>query len=511
MLAVFDVEGTVAEGEFWDEFPETRGTAAAAMAGNADFRQVMEQRFSKIRGMKAGEFMERAEAVRPRPGAKTFFAKLRENGFETAFASGGFDFLVQRIAAEVGAGHWIANRPRIENGTVAGFEEPLVDAAGKKQFVEKLQDSLGVTRAETVVVGDGANDLQMMDAAGLAVAFNAKPVVGGEADAAVDSPGLDALVKPLVEYKEKIAAKPRVLVAGRLDRQGFEEAGINAAFYPDLDRSRLLEKVGDFHVLVYRGSEKMDAEVINAAPKLRLIVRPGVGLDHIDLAAAGARGIRVINTPTASTETVAEHAICLMLSLLRKVPQAHASTKAGKWEKNAFHGTQLAGKTVGIVGVGRIGRAVARRLKGFGVRLAGYDPYLHPEDFNDAGIARMASLAALLAEADVVTFHVPLDAETNSMFNEKTLAFVKKGAYLVNVSRGKVVDENALCTALETGQLAGAALDVYPEEPLKKCRLHEFENVILTPHIAGSTGEAIRKISEEAAARINEFWAGAMA
>ncbi|MCX6768099.1 MAG: HAD-IB family phosphatase [Candidatus Micrarchaeota archaeon] len=508
MLAVFDVEGTVAEGEFWDQFTETRGTAAAAMNGEIGFRQVMEQRFNKIRGMKAVDFMERAEAVRPRPGAKKFFAMLRENGFETACVSGAFDFLVERIAREVGAGKWVANRPRVEKGRVTGFEEPLVDAQGKREFVEGLQQSMGFTKAETIVVGDGANDLEMMKAAGLGVAFNAKPVVAQEADVAVDGNSLEALAETIARYQAGMRQRHRVLVAGKLEKKGFEDAGINAAFYDSLDRKGLLEKIRDFHVLVYRGSEKIDAEVMDAAKKLRLIVRPGVGLDHIDLAAAEARGIRVVNTPTASTETVAEHAICLMLSLLRKIPQAHASTKAGKWEKNAFHGTQLAGKTVGIAGVGRIGRAVARRLKAFGVRLVGYDPYLHPEDFADVGVERMPSFAALLAQADVVTLHVPLTQETKNMLNAKTMASMKKGAYLVNVSRGKVVEEKALCDALEAGRLAGAALDVFPTEPLEKCALHGFDNVILTPHIAGSTAEAVRKISEETAARILEFEAG---
>ncbi len=354
------------------------------------------------------------------------------------------------------------------------------------------------------MVGDGANDAEMMNAAGLSIAFNAKPVLEVVANVKVRG-DLCEVARKSIEHKEKISGKPRVLVVGNINAEKLENNGFNVAAYGDLPRDKLLQLLPAFDALVYRGNEKLDAEILDASSRLRLVARFGVGLDHIDVKHAEKRGIRVVNTPTASTESVAELTIGLMLSLLRRIPQAHASTAGGEWRKNYFTGVELGGKTVGIVGVGRIGRAVARRLKAFGVKIVGFDPFLHPEDFKDVGVEQKNSLEELLGESDIVTLHVPLTSETNKLLDRRRIATMRDGAFLVNTSRGKVVDSIALAEALECGKLAGAALDVFEEEPLQRGKLHELDNVVFTPHIGASTLEAQARIENEIVRVLTEF------
>jgi len=507
MLAVFDLEGTLCENEFWDGFEQTAGTAALAMGGKAGFREVMEMRFQGVQNEPREALHKAGGRIVLRKEARLVVSELARNGFEVAIASGGFDFFVERIARELGVRHWIANK--LDDNPQKGFAEPLVDAAAKRNFVRQLREKLGATRQETSVIGDGANDAEMMAEAGLKIAFNAKPVLRGKADVAVDG-SLEQILPILNEQKLKAQGKPRILAVGNLGID-YEQFGINAIHYKKLSRQELLEKIGGFDAFLYRGSEKLDAELLRAAHNLKLIIRPGVGIDHIDAQYCENNSIRVINTPIASTVSVAELTIGLMLSLLRHIPQADASIRRGEWGKDKYFGTQLAGKTVGIVGVGRIGRAVARRLAAFGVQIIGFDPFLHEEDFAQAGVEHVFSLEDLLARADVLTFHVPLTSDTRHMLNAANIDQVKHGALLINASRGKIIEQKAVIEALKTGILAGAAFDVYPNEPSVDNELRELDNVVLTPHLGACTQQAMERINERVLHQLKQFeanWQG---
>ncbi|MBI5177500.1 HAD-IB family phosphatase [Candidatus Micrarchaeota archaeon] len=506
MLAVFDLEGTLCEGEFWDSFPQTMGAAAEAMSGGRDFRESVQARFAAVAGMPTGEFVGKGSCITSRPEARAVVGELRREGFEVAIASGGFDFFVGRIAGELGVRNWIANSVE-GNGRVEGFKEPLVDAAGKRAFVERLQRELGVTPRETVVIGDGANDLEMMAAGGLRISFNGKPVVEKRADVVVRG-SLAGLVPHIMEFKKVVSSQPRAMLVGRVDSSGAIRQSSNCISFSRLSRGELLEKIGRFDALVYRGEERLDEEFFNHAGRLKLVVRPGVGVDHIDLQAAAKMGVRVESTPCASTRSVAELSIGLMLSLLRNIPKSHSSMVVGEWRKDDLEGFSLHGRTVGIVGLGRIGRAVARRLRAFDAVVVAFDPFLHAEDFAQLGVWRVESLGELLGQSDIVSLHVPLTEKTRGMIGPGELGLMRKTAFLINTSRGAVVDGGALVAALNAGVIAGAALDVFEQEPLPQGGLRECGNVVLTPHLGGSTAEAQGEIDRQVAAILSSLGAG---
>lgn len=291
-----------------------------------------------------------------------------------------------------------------------------------------------------------------------------------------------------------------VAVVGPVVKEPFSEL-MGVEFFPTL--KSFMEKSSGFDVLVYRGEDKLDDAFFALAKSLKLVVKPAVGVDNIDLQAAEKFNVKIRNVPSGSTVSVAEFTICAIISLLRKFPQAHTSTKRGEWRKSDFHGLELNGKTVGVIGLGRIGMGVAERLKVFGVNLVGFDPYLPAERFN--GIKQMNCVDDLLKASDIITVHIPLENSTRNLINSENLKLVKKGALLVNTSRGEIVEEKALIDAVKSGVLGGVALDVFPQEPLEKCELHELDNVILTPHIAASTVDAQLRISQEVVAIISEF------
>lgn len=247
--------------------------------------------------------------------------------------------------------------------------------------------------------------------------------------------------------------------------------------------------LADCDALLVRSAVKVTKEVLAKAPKLRVIGRAGVGVDNVDLPAATEAGVLVMNTPGGNAVSVAEHTLALMLSMARSIPQASVSTKAGKWEKKKFLGNELRGKTLGIVGLGSIGREVARRAKAFEMRVLGYDPYVSSRTASDFGID-LKSLAELYAESDYLTLHVALTPETDHMLNADAFSKMKPGVRIVNCARGELIDVGALASALESRTVAGAALDVFEKEPPGEDPLFRFEAVLATPHIAGSTEEA---------------------
>ena len=247
--------------------------------------------------------------------------------------------------------------------------------------------------------------------------------------------------------------------------------------------------LADCDALVVRSAVKVTRDVLAKAPKLRIVGRAGVGVDNVDLAAATEAGVLVMNTPGGNAISVAEHTLALMLSMARSVPQASASTKSGKWEKKKFLGNELRGKTLGIVGLGSIGREVVKRAKPFEMRILGHDPYVSSQNARDLGV-EILSLTDLYRESDYITLHVALTPETDHMLNAAAFAQMKEGVRIVNCARGELVDGQALQNAIESGRVGGAALDVFEKEPPGEIPLLQLNSVVATPHIAGSTEEA---------------------
>src|SRR5580658_6773598 len=256
--------------------------------------------------------------------------------------------------------------------------------------------------------------------------------------------------------------------------------------------------------LVVRSAVQVTPEVLKKAPKLRVIGRAGVGVDNVDLEAATRRGIVVMNTPGGNAVAVAEHTFALMLAMARFIPRAHTTTAAGKWEKKTLQGTELRGKTLGIVGLGRIGVEVLRRAQSLGMKVVAHDPYVAPALAQQLNVS-MVPLDELYAQADYITLHVGLTPQTQGMINADAIKKMKKGVRLVNCARGELLNEADVIAALESGQIAGAGLDVYHSEPLKDSPLMQQPNVILTPHIAGSTNEAQEAVGVQIAQQVREY------
>jgi D-3-phosphoglycerate dehydrogenase / 2-oxoglutarate reductase len=262
--------------------------------------------------------------------------------------------------------------------------------------------------------------------------------------------------------------------------------------------------LADADALVVRSAVQADDALMAHAPKLRVIGRAGVGVDNIDADAATRRGIVVMNTPGANAVAVAELTIALMLALARKLPAANATMHAGKWEKKNLQGMELRGKTLGILGLGRIGLEVAKRARGFGLEIIGSDPFVSAAVARENGI-KLVTLDELIAGSDYLTLHVGLTPQTTGIINAKTIAAMKKGVRIVNCARGELIDDEALVEALKSGQVAGAALDVFASEPAKNTPYHGLDNVILTPHIAGSTGEAQEAVGIQIARQVRDY------
>ena len=295
----------------------------------------------------------------------------------------------------------------------------------------------------------------------------------------------------------------KILVSDPIAQEGIDllcaSAGVDVKL--GLKPEELLGVIGGYEALVVRSETKVTREVIEAAGQLKVIARAGIGVDNIDLNAATGAGIAVVNAPTGNTVAAAEHTLALMLALARNIPDAHQSVKSGQWRRSAFMGIEVRDKTLGIAGLGRVGSEVARRARSFGMRLVGYDPFVSPEYARRLGVELM-SLDDLLSESDFVTLHTPLTDSTHGLIGAPQLAKIKPGARLVNVARGELVDEGALLDALESGQLAGVALDVFSQEPPVDNVLLDHPRVVATPHLGASTEEAQREVAVEAAEQV---------
>lgn len=302
----------------------------------------------------------------------------------------------------------------------------------------------------------------------------------------------------------------KVLVSDKLAREGLavlEKAGahLQVDVKVGLPPAELAAIIGDYDALAVRSSTQVTAELIQRGKKLRVIGRAGIGVDNIDVPAATARGVVVMNTPEGNIVTTAEHAIALLAALARKIPQATASMRQGKWEKSKFQGRELYDKTLGVVGLGNIGKIVADRALGLRMRVIAYDPYVTPEKAKELGV-ELVSLDALLARADFVTLHVPMVEATRGIISRAAIDKMKKGAFLINAARGGLVDEQAVADAIVAGKLSGAAFDVFAEEPPPASNpLLGLEQVILTPHLGASTDEAQVNVSIAVAEQIVEY------
>ncbi|MBZ0275531.1 MAG: hypothetical protein K8I60_05275 [Anaerolineae bacterium] len=266
-----------------------------------------------------------------------------------------------------------------------------------------------------------------------------------------------------------------------------------------MKRPETLAAIAEADALIIRSATKADAELLNAANKLKVIARAGVGVDNVDLDVATQKGIAVMNTPDGNTVATAEHAFALMLALARQIPQAHISMREGKWDRKSFMGTELRGATLGVVGFGRIGRAVAKRAQAFEMTVIAHDPYIPLDIAQDFGV-ELVSLDQLFSRSDFITLHSLITDETRNMINADSLATMKQGVRIVNAARGALIDEAALAAAIQSGHVAGAALDVYAEEPPAAGHpLVNLPNVVHTPHLAASTEQAQVAVAVEAA------------
>ncbi|HTC13220.1 MAG TPA: hydroxyacid dehydrogenase, partial [Chthoniobacterales bacterium] len=289
--------------------------------------------------------------------------------------------------------------------------------------------------------------------------------------------------------------KRKILVADPISPKGIEllETGgqLLVEVKTGLKEEEILGIAAEYTAIVVRSQTKITAKVIDAAKQLKVVGRAGVGVDNVDVGAATRRGVIVMNTPGGNTISTAEHAFSLLVSIARNIPQAHASVKAGKWDRKSFEGVELHGKTIGIFGMGRIGTEIARRVIAFGMRPVAYDPYLSNSRARSLQVELFEDLDEVLTQSDFVTMHMPLTAETRHLINADRIAKMKRGARIVNCARGGLIDEQALFEALKSGQIAAAALDVYETEPPPAdFSLRTLPNVVFTPHLGASTAEA---------------------
>ncbi len=302
-------------------------------------------------------------------------------------------------------------------------------------------------------------------------------------------------------------SKVRVLISDPMSSQAvsvFEQRGIDVVQTGKMTNEELIEMIPDFDGLAIRSASNVNEEVLKVATKLKVVGRAGIGVDNINVPACTAKGIVVMNTPMGNAITTAEHALAMMFSLARQIPQANQTTHAGAWAKSKYMGVELTGKTLGIIGSGNIGSIVAKKAIGFGMKVQAYDPYLSEERANTLGIKKV-ELEELLTTSDVISLHVPKTPETENIISATAINKMKKGVLLINCARGGLVDELALKVALDSGHIKGAALDVFLEEPAKENILFGMENVICTPHLGASTTEAQEKVAVQIADQISDY------
>ncbi|MBL4646568.1 MAG: phosphoglycerate dehydrogenase, partial [Rhizobiales bacterium] len=302
---------------------------------------------------------------------------------------------------------------------------------------------------------------------------------------------------------------PKVLISDKLSNtavQIFKDRGLDVDFLPDIgkDKDKLAAIIGNYDGLAIRSATKVTEKIIAAADNLKVIGRAGIGVDNVDIPRATQKGIIVMNTPFGNSITTAEHAIAMMFATARQLPSADASTQAGKWEKSKFMGVELTAKTLGIIGCGNIGAIVAERGIGLKMRVIAFDPFLTPERAVDIGVEKV-ELEELFRRADFITLHTPLTDKTRSIIDADAIKAMKKGVRIINCARGGLIDEDALAEGIKSGQVAGAAIDVYVTEPAKENVLFGLPNVVCTPHLGASTSEAQENVAIQVAEQMSDY------
>ncbi len=302
---------------------------------------------------------------------------------------------------------------------------------------------------------------------------------------------------------------PKVLISDKLSPaavQIFKDRGIDVTFEPDLgkDKAKLLSMIDQFDGLAIRSATKATEKLIEAASNLKVIGRAGIGVDNVDIPAASKKGIIVMNTPFGNSITTAEHAVAMMMAVARQIPEANTSTHAGKWEKSRFMGVELTSKTLGVIGAGNIGSIVIDRAQGLKMKVVAYDPFLSEERALQIGVEKL-ELDELLARSDFITMHVPLTEQTKNILSRDNIAKLKKGVRIINCARGGLVDEAALAEALKSGDVAGAAFDVFAVEPATDSPLFNLPNVVVTPHLGAATTEAQENVALQVAEQMSDY------
>ncbi len=304
-----------------------------------------------------------------------------------------------------------------------------------------------------------------------------------------------------------MTGKPKVLISDKMDPNAariFEERGCEVDVKPGLSAEELKAIIGEYDGLAIRSATKVTSDILDAATKLKVVGRAGIGVDNVDIPYASSRGVVVMNTPFGNSITTAEHAIAMIMALARQIPQADRRTQAGEWPKNDFMGVEVTGKTLGLIGAGNIGSIVASRAQGLRLKVIAYDPFLTPERAVELGVEKV-DLPALLERADFITLHTPLTDETRNILSRENLSRTKPGVRIVNCARGGLIDEAALADALDSGQVAGAALDVFQSEPATASPLFGKPGFICTPHLGASTTEAQVNVALQVAEQMAEY------
>ncbi len=480
-ICLLDLEGTLVENEFLVELASLNGSAQRvseitefAMSGRICLEDAIKERIGLIKGVSRVEAERLLLKTKIRDGAVEFLKRLDETGWRIVVVTNGFMFFAKPICDELGIREVYGNELVFENGKIVS----AMISVAKGAVAEKFSGKGNVL----VAIGDGANDAAMFRRASVSFAFGNRTGVAEHADFLVAD---FFSLAGMLDSRFVVASSDSV------------PCGLNGKVLRFESRADLERRLPVASALVVR-SQKIDASLIGMAPDLKVIIRQGVGTDNIDVQAASARGIEVLNTPL-SAPSVAELTIGFMVNASRRIHCMDHEMKRGTWrERGEVMGSELFGKKVGIVGLGRIGSIVARICHAMGMRVAYYDPFVEETSYE-----KKFSLNELLSCSDIITFHVPLSPETMHLLNVENAWLVKRGAIVINTSRGKVIGKDALGVLLGSGVASAVCLDVHYEEPADYSSFHGFENLILTPHIGGNTFEA----QERMASRVKEILA----
>lgn len=515
-LVVLDFEGVLVKGEYLPALAKIAGRSddvenltKDGIEGRISWREALERRLELLKGIEYTECVEATKALEPYKGAKEFVDFLRKLGnVKIGVITGCFDIAVNPIKEALKLDFAVANTLIFDNGKLAGAR--IIVDTNKDLHIANIAKQYGVKMENVIAIGDGANDINMISKAGLGIGFNPAPIVKNYAKVNLYTERLDEaipFIQKFIKEKQKIESPPRrstlgkelkVLICDPIESEGVEilkDFGFEVMMKTGISQEALKNEVAKYHVLIVRSRTKVTKEIIDAGKNLKIIARAGAGVDNIDVEYAEKKGIKVICAPEAVITAVAELTFGLLLSLARQIPRADVAMKGGMWIKKEVKGWELHGKIVGIIGFGRIGQKVARLAKAFGMKILVCELNSPPENVLKELDAQLVPLAELLRKSDVITLHVPLTRETYRMIGEREIQQMKNGVYLVNTSRGQVVDEKALFEALKTGKIAGASLDVYEEEPPKNSPLIKLPNVICTPHIGAQTVESQKNAS----------------